>query len=110
MRSVVLMASFWGFIIAVTYRYLPYLLRIFYQHMIIICLELSRRIGRLSEMLGRQIDQGSQRSNGSVMSQPVERCCEIVSSLPDNHKLTISRLEVISRVTSLHWFNEAENL
>lgn len=111
MRAVVLMALFSGLLIAVPYRYLPYLLRPLYQGMINVCLELGRRIGRLSEALGRHvIDQGSQCSHGRVISQPVERCGEIISSLPDDPKPTISRLDVIFRITNLLSFNEAENI
>ena len=74
MRAAVLMALFWGFFIAVNYQYFPYLLRLLYQRMISVCLELSRRIGRLSEALVPHV---------------------IISPPPDDHKLTTSRLDVI---------------
>jgi hypothetical protein len=47
--AVVLIASFLGFIIAASHRYLPYFLRLCYRGMIITCLELSKGIGLLSE-------------------------------------------------------------
>lgn len=66
MRAVVLMAFFWGSLIAIPYLYLPYLLRPLYQCMVVVFLELSRRIGRLSETLGRRvIDLVSQCSYGA---------------------------------------------